>query len=509
LNTVEAPFLAHQAHFLMGQVHERRRNYSSAYRAYQSARELLEALRSNLHREEIKIAFVEERLEVYERLVNLCLARRTGAATEEAFCYIEEAKSRSLREAVSRYGQPLPAREVQRSEPLRRIHDLRKTLNWCYHRMELEQLNGDKRSIEHCLHLQELAQARERDLLKLLRETPVADPRATEFYRPANAGLAEVRRALTPDAALVEFFRVGPRFLAMVVTPERCEIVRLARVSRIQESIALLRFQLSKFRLGARYVALLHEPLLRTTQAHLHELYRRLLAPLRHLLRARHLVFVPHGALHHLPFHALFDGQRYLIDSYSVSYAPSASVLALCYRRTPNAAGPSLILGVPDPRAPYILPEVRGVSSVLPNSEVFVGKNASEEILRERGPSSSFIHIATHAYFRQDNPLFSGIRLGASYLTLLDLHGLNLPAQLVTLSGCATGMSAVAGGDELLGLVRGFLSAGSQSLLLGLWDVHDATTALLMKSFYSRLRDGQDRARALQGAMVELRQQYP
>src|SRR5262249_50082711 len=112
-------------------------------------------------------------------------------------------------------------------------------------------------------------------------------------------------------------------------------------------------------------------------------------------------------------------------------------------------------------------------------------------------------------YFRQDNPLFSGIRLGTSYLTLLDLYRLRLPAELVTLSGCATGLSVVAGGDELLGLVRGFLSSGSGSLLLTLWDVYDTTTTCFMKSFYSRLKQCHDKALALRSAMLELRREYP
>jgi len=507
--TVDAPLLAHQAQFLMGKVHEANRSYDAAYQAYQRSRELLEALRSNLHREELKIAFVQERLEVYERLVDICVNRRSGDSTEEAFQCIEEAKSRSLRDLISRHGQPLPDHESEQNELLRRIQDLRETLNWYYHRIELERLNSDRRSLDRCRDLEALAQARETELLKLLREIPDSDARVAEFYRPRSVTLVEVRAALAADAILVEFFRVRSRFLAAVITRNWFEIVPVASVRRVNELLGLLRFQLSKFRLGARCGSLLGGPFLRVVQTHLRELHEELLAPLRRLLRGRRLIIVPHDALHYLPFHALYDGRRYLIDSYEVSYAPSASVLALCYWRSRKPAGRSLILGVPDPRAPNILEEVQAISAILPDSELYVGENATEERLREKGPSSPFIHIATHAYFRQDNPLFSGIRLGTSYLTLLDLYRLSLPAELVTLSGCATGMSVVAGGDELLGLVRGFLSAGSQCLLLTLWDVHDATTTRFMKSFYSRLRQCHDKALALRSAMLELRQEYP
>jgi CHAT domain-containing protein len=212
--------------------------------------------------------------------------------------------------------------------------------------------------------------------------------------------------------------------------------------------------------------------------------------------------------LHYLPFHALHDGQNYLIDSFTISYAPSASVFALCQRKVENVQATSLVLGVPDEKAPFISEEVRSVAAILPGAELFIGPEASESLLREKGRHSLAIHIATHGSFRQDNPMFSGIRLGESYLSLYDLYQLHLQADLVTLSGCATGLNVVAAGDELLGLIRGLLFAGARSLLLSLWDVHDRTTADLMKSFYGRFCGGQDKATSLQGAMQELREQY-
>jgi CHAT domain-containing protein len=238
-------------------------------------------------------------------------------------------------------------------------------------------------------------------------------------------------------------------------------------------------------------------------------LYAELLAPLRRYLRGGHVVIIPHGVLHYLPFHALHDGERYLIDSVSMSYAPSASVFALCQRQASQSSNSSLILGVPDARAPFIADEVSAVASILPNSELFVGHQASETVLRQKGSRSKVIHIATHGNFRQDNPMFSGIRLGGSYLSLYDLYQLRLNADLVTLSGCATGLNVVAAGDELLGLIRGLFFAGARSLLLSLWDVHDGTTAQLITAFYKKFCAGETMANALQAAMLELRESNP
>ena len=78
---------------------------------------------------------------------------------------------------------------------------------------------------------------------------------------------------------------------------------------------------------------------------------------MRQWLDAQHLVFVPHGLLHYVPFHALHDGESYLVDQYTISYAPSASVYAVCQDKQVNREGPALLLGVPDAQAPLIEPK--------------------------------------------------------------------------------------------------------------------------------------------------------
>jgi CHAT domain-containing protein len=105
--------------------------------------------------------------------------------------------------------------------------------------------------------------------------------------------------------------------------------------------------------------------------------------------------------------------------------------------------------------------------------------------------------------------MFSSIRLGTSHLNLFDLYQLNLPCELITLSGCGTGLNVVVGGDELLGLVRGLLYAGTQGLLVTLWDVNDGSTAEAMAIFYALLNSNKNKARALAETMIRVRAAYP
>ena len=507
---LEAPHLNYQAYFLLGQIEEAAGNDGKACDCYEAARQALETLRSILRGDELKIAFMKNKLEVYEGLVRLCLKRESSpSSAEEAFDYMEKAKSRSLRDLIFDRAHPIPHLGEGESELVRQVRDLREELNWYYHRIELEQLRQEDRSPERLEQLQTQARTRENQFVHLLRDLPSSEAEGAGLHPMSTVPLAAIRSALGPKATLIEYFRIGEQIIAAVVTKESLEVIPITLTSRVSKLLRMLHFQLSKFQLGPEYVAGFQDSLLRTTQAHLGELYQELVAPLRDRLQGQRLVFVPHEILHYLPFHALFDGQQYLIDSFIVSYAPSASIYTLCTERSVNTAGPSLILGVPDPKAPFILEEIQSVAGILAGPEVFVGPSATLDVLKKRGPQCQLVHIATHGHFREDNPMFSGVLLGDSYLSLYDLYHLRLPVELITLSGCSTGLNVIVGGDELLGLVRGLLYAGAQSLLLSLWDVHDKTTATFMKAFYRRFRELPDKAAALQGAMKELREMQP
>src|SRR5580704_7271446 len=271
----------------------------------------------------------------------------------------------------------------------------------------------------------------------------------------------------------------------------------------------MLRFQLDKVQLNQNGPEALSTNNYRATVAHLGNLYTELVAPVRAQLQGRRLVVVPHGILHYLPFHALHDGDAFLSDSFSMSYAPSAAVFALCHARSSEPGRGSLVLGIPDAQAPLIRDESESVHKILAGSELLMGADANHEVFLNRAVSSRIIHVATHASFRPDNPMFSGIRLGDGYLYLYELYQLRLSAELLTLSGCATGLNVIAAGDELLGLIRGALYAGARALLLTLWEVNDRSTAEFMTSFYRYLPRAESKAEALAQAAKELRATHP
>ena len=510
LKAVQTPVLAYQAHLLEGQIAQARNDRPAAHKAYLEARKALEALRSRLQGEELKISFIKNRMEVYEALVDLYIAGDgRDSSPEEALACMEAAKSRSMIEMIFQSGQSLPLGEAGQSDLVRRIRDLREELNWYYHRIELEELRPEEKSGQRLQGLQEKAQSHEKELLRTLRELPAHERENATLEAPADFSLTRLQASLPADATLVEYFSAGDRLVAAVVTRTEIRILPVTVLSRVAHFLQLLRFQLSKFRMGNEYVQRFEQALLRATQSHLESLYAELIAPLRPFFQGRQLIVVPHGSLHFLPFHALRNGAEYLCDAYAVSYAPSATVFSLCQEKAASTSRGSLILGIADERAPGILDEVKEVAALLPQASLHLGEQATSSLLRGKGAQSGLLHIATHGVYRQDNPMFSGIRLGDGYLNLYDLYQMRLNAKLVTLSGCATGMNFVAAGDELLGLQRGLFCAGATTLLLSLWDVHDRSTSQLMQVFYREYIANGNMADALQRAMRELRQENP
>jgi CHAT domain-containing protein len=506
------PALSYQAWYVLGAIEEARGDPDAGYTAYKTAHRHLENLRSHLKAEEMKIAFLKDKLEVYEALVRMSLSRSGSKASQQrAFRYIEQAKSRSLADLIAFPSQGLPARRKTERALVEQVTALRGELNW-YSR-SIQQLEGRAVNLmaPQLMKLRREARGCEQRLVDALAGLRAEDAEYASLQTAGSVPIEAVQASLPEDALLLEYYRIGDRFCVCLLGRHSLKIVPLGPVADMKRVIQLLRFQLSKFRLGADYVKTFEAKLLDATREHLNELYRGLIAPIEPLLAgAEHLIVAPHDFLHYLPFHAMLDDRgRYLWDRFSTSRTPSASVYQLCSTKQGNLTGGSLVLGIPDPAAPQIEDEVRAVAEALPGAEVYLGSHATHEVLRDRGPSARFVHIATHGEFRQDNPMFSSIRLGTSYLNLFDLYQLNLPCELVTLSGCGTGLNVVVGGDELLGLVRGLLYAGTLGVLVTLWDVNDSSAAEAMGLFYEALNSKKNKAVALRRAAMTIRRRYP
>lgn len=244
-----------------------------------------------------------------------------------------------------------------------------------------------------------------------------------------------------------------------------------------------------------------------------------------------YLYLVPHDVLHYLPLHTLKVEGGYLIERNPVLYTPSASVLKYCQAKRKERRENILVLGDSDAERP--LPNAREESwqvADLFGAQPHLGPAAKKSLVKERFEAEKdeidIVHFACHGFFHPYQPLKSGILMApepngqeeqaefeptlhglpvSRYLTAEEFFGLEMRADLVTLSACESGVNQIRPGDELFGLMRALIYAGTPSVVMSLWEVEDISTELLMVHFYERLKAGDTKVEALQKAQLRVK----
>lgn len=453
---------------------------------FKRAIEVIEQQRATIRTEASKIGFVGDKQDVYSELIVALFADGRHA---EAFEYVERAKARALVDLLA--------------ERQRFVHPERDPT-------EIQGLLAELSAIEEETRLQGVAAAADQTASRAGRLSDLraaiarAAPETASLVTVSASGVGEVQDLIGPDEALVNYFHHKDTLLAFVVTRDRVTGVRLDGAD--------LDTSVRDFRNALKAV---HSDRYRPVSI---RLYGQLIRPLDDLLDRRALVVVPHGVLHYLPFNALESRGEYLIDRFAIRLVPSASVLKYVKPRGGRADRRLLALGNPDLGDPRwdlrgAEAEAREIGKRWPGSMVLLRGRASETAFKGAGAQFRYLHLASHGVFDSDRPLDSAMLLAGDgendgRLTVGELYELELNADLITLSACETGLGAVLNGDDVVGLTRGFLYAGAQSIVASLWPVSDDATFDLMTVFYENL--GQSGTReALQIAQRRVRESHP
>ncbi|GGV29597.1 CHAT domain-containing protein [Streptomyces spectabilis] len=245
-------------------------------------------------------------------------------------------------------------------------------------------------------------------------------------------------------------------------------------------------------------------------------LARLLLDPVADAVRSRRRLYVvPHRALTLVPFAVLPVGDVPLGERCVISQLPSASLITRpgC-DRPPGRDAPALLVGDPAyapgrglARLPGTATEVRAIARLL-GTEPLLGEAATAAAVTASAPGRAVLHLATHGVLHERGPHRSHVALaGHDRLTVGDVTGLDLTADLVVLSACHTGRGTATAGGDVIGLVRAAVAAGARHAVVSLWPVDDASGAVLMTYFYEALlaRPGTPVADALTSAQRRLR----
>jgi CHAT domain-containing protein/tetratricopeptide (TPR) repeat protein len=512
----DVPQIAQRCHTSLGLLAAATGDLAAAEVSFKRATVLIETMRAPLPADEFRTAFAADKLTPYTELARLCLAEGGTARIAEALGYIERERARAL---VDMLGGAVPQPE-QPHDPFEarmanRLNELRQELNWYYSQINRSPDSEALRSAAAMAALHDAVRERETEVSLIGRQIQQQKPDRAADDRSLLAQLealdiTQLQQDLGPETALVEYFTIDQELLAFIVTDERIEVVRsLAREEQIAVVLEQFRFQVGALRYDTGQLRPHLDQLASRARYYLGRLYTLLLRSIEPRLGTRRLIVVPHRALHYVPFHALYDGAAYVIERREVGYAPSATVLHYCHARPRHPLGHALLLGLADDQTLHVRDELAALAPLFPTATVLLDDQATLAALHAHAASADVLHLACHGQFRPDNPLFSSLRLADGWLTVRDAYTLELNCGLVTLSACETGTSAVAPGDELIGLARGFFSAGAPALLVSLWTVDDESTAALMTSFYTRLRAGDRPAAALRHAQCALLRDHP
>jgi tetratricopeptide (TPR) repeat protein len=513
---IDAPTTKYQVYELLGDILLRKSNASGAYDKYVHAVNIVEHIRARIRVDEFRGAFFKDKLRVYEKLIRLCLEEGTSEKIAEAFYYLESRKARTLVDLLINELDVTPPDEDEEISELReRWKRLREDLHWYYSKATLHEGVEKTRHLGLDRNVLQEIHIRENALVDLVREAQLQDADFALLRSDCGITVADLRANIAPDEVVIEYYFDCDELKIFVIDHENLFVVESDyKRHELKELILELRFHFEKFKYGQPYLDRHMNQLRLSANDCLHELFKALISPIESLTitgGANKLIFIPFDCLHSVPFQALFNGKNYLLDDYEIAYAPSARLLVHSARKPARPIGGelgrALLFGAADTAAPKISEEINAIHELFPSSECFTGNEATFSALADHLPTSDIIHIASHAVFRQDNPMFSAFKLAGQWLNFYDICGLRIPSSLVTLSGCSTGSNQIYAGDEMHGLVRGFLTAGASALVVSLWPVNDPATARLMIEFYGRLKNGIEPRRALREAEIHIKEE--
>ena len=369
-------------------------------------------------------------------------------------------------------------------------------------RDELSGMPGDRHAVLT------RAEAEYSELLDSLEAAGASNsrPRTT----PAMPGWREIAARLPADAAMVEYLVTDSTVLAFVIVANRLSVVDLPVTgAELATEVAFVR--------GTLTPKAASNPGL-PWEAPLRRLRGQLVTPLERaglLTGKSRLLIVPHRELHYLPFAALLElgpSRHFLIQRYEIGMVASGAVWLRIRARPASSNTGNVLALAPRPRdLPGSRAEVRAIGTLYgADAMVAIGDRATRELLVSAAPGRSVVHLASRGVLNRHNPRFSYIALAPGdasdgRLAVHDVARLSIDARLVVLSACQTGLGSgrlvdVPPGDDWVGLVQAFQSAGARSVLATLWPVEDQATAGLMKRFYVALKAGDSESGALAAA---------
>ncbi|NER93532.1 MAG: CHAT domain-containing protein [Symploca sp. SIO1B1] len=561
-------YKAEEANILYNQatLNRQQKNLTAAKAEIETAINIIEELRTQIASQELRQSYFARNQDYYQFYIDLLMQLHQQNPSQgydaEALHASERSRARSLLELLTEANADI--RQGVEPQLLEQERTLQQQLD-AIEKRRVELFSGNYTQEQATAIEQEREQllSQYQEIQAKIRAT---SPRYAALTQPEPLTLTEIQQQVLDDDTLLLQYSLGSEHSYLWAVsktsinsyslPPREEIEAAAK--QFYELLKTPGFQLEDTRGSIRVENV------KATKA-ISQLSQILLAPVAEQLGNKRLLIVSDGALQYIPFSALplpeTSGENVvpLLANNEIVNLPSATTLGILRQeQTTRQTAPKAIAILADPvfssddervksskqqsdrslpqqlldrsareadigvwqRLPGTRTEAEAIMALVPDSERIHGFDfaANREMITNPELSSyRIVHLATHGLLNSTNPELSGVVLSLfdeqgtpqnGFLRLHDVFNLNLPAELVVLSACQTGLGQEIKGEGLVGLTRGFMYAGSPRVLVSLWNVSDAATAEMMSRFYrNMLQEGLSATAALRTAQLEMQQE--
>ena len=539
-------------------------NFAEARKDIEESLSLIETVRAHTGSQQLRASYLASREKAYQFYVDLLMqlhARNPRDGFDaEALRASERGRARSFTEMLNEAHVDI----LQGVSPdlVRREREIRQTLNSKAQRqIQLMAAKGNAQEIETLNREISALEDEHQQVEATIRQS---SPQYAALTQPQPLGLKEIQQQLDADTLLLEYslgaersylWVVSANSLKTYVLPKQDEIQNLAQ--HVYESL-VARSVSPALETAAQRTAQIAQADSQFQQSAA-DLSRLILSPAAAELGNKRLVIVADGALQYVPFAALaIVNRRPLIVDHEIVSLPSASSLAVQRQNLANRAlAPKTLAVIADPvfsaddsrlkksaggpveavstriiehgpatakngqftipRLPFTRWEADQILTVAREGSNLKALDFRANRAMATGGELSkyrYVHFATHGYLDTTRAGLSAIVLSLydeegkpqdGFLRTHDVYNLKLPAELVVLSACETGLGKDVQGEGLEGLTRGFMYAGARRVVVSLWNVNDKATASLMQRLYAgMLRNNKTPAAALRAAQIEL-----
>lgn len=480
----------------------RQMNSDSAYIFADEAFALIDELRSRVSGLAFRSGIFREHSDFYGEVASWHIE---NGNTDKAFLLIEKANARVLTEelAKAREGSSL---SLSTSDLLIKQQKIQR-INQLYDVFEQETNPEERRKLQARFREAEL------DYQAFLNIINLQNDNYKNFVTPDAATVAQAHDYLDEASAIVEFTFADSRLISFYITEN--EVLASVRDSVGGETA----FDYFSAQVNHLLASVEQMEAVEDIQAASSSLYNILLEDfLEPRPELENLLFVAQGPLSFLPFEVLYSKSHYLIESHTIKYMPSVSIIP--FIKEPHRVKEGLFAlagsGLAESGVghqfvsrnsnysslPSAMFEVEAISRYFTAPKIYKNNEFREADLKTQPLDEfRFLHFATHGKLDAANPSQSGLLINFAensdagtdgFLNNLEISMLNLNSDLVVLSACKTGRGEIVSGEGLLGLQRSFLTAGSSGVVVSLWDIYDRSTSVFMDSFYRNMFYFQD-----------------